>query len=145
MMNDRSFGRQHVLLDVMTEGPSWLSWSAEAIERAADSYRLVINPVIFAEVSIRYSQIEELDASLPKNMFDREAVPYAAALLAVKSSLAFRRRGGTKPIAIARLFHRRARGRRGISADDARPGAPSHLLSHAVADRSRLSCRLVGD
>jgi len=75
MMNDRSFGRQHVLLDVMTEGPSWLSWSAEAIERAADSYRLVINPVIFAEVSIRYSQIEELDASLPKNMFDREAVP----------------------------------------------------------------------
>ena len=56
----------NVLLDVMTEDPRWLSWSAQAIEQAADSYRLVINPVIYAEVSMRYSQIEELDAALPR-------------------------------------------------------------------------------
>jgi hypothetical protein len=48
----------NVLLDVMTEDPSWLSWSAEAIEQTADSYRLVINPLIYAEISIRYSRIE---------------------------------------------------------------------------------------
>jgi hypothetical protein len=46
-----------------------------AIERAANSFRLVIDPVIYAEVSIRYSRIEELDAALPKTMFDREAGP----------------------------------------------------------------------
>jgi hypothetical protein len=34
----------NVLLDVMTQDPLWLSWSGEAIERAADRYRLVINP-----------------------------------------------------------------------------------------------------
>jgi hypothetical protein len=45
------------------------------IERAADGFRLVINPVIYAEGSIRYSRIEELDAALPKTMFDREAIP----------------------------------------------------------------------
>jgi predicted nucleic acid-binding protein len=86
----------NVLLDVMTEDARWLAWSAEAIERAADRHRLVINPVIYAEVSVRYSRIEELDAALPKAMFDREAIPYEAAFLAGKSFLAYRRRSGTK-------------------------------------------------
>jgi len=86
----------NVLLDVMTEDGRWLAWSAEAMGRAADRHRLVINPVIYAEVSIRYSRIEELDAALPKTMFDREAIPYEAAFLAGKSFLAYRRRGGTK-------------------------------------------------
>ena len=45
----------NVLLDLMTEDTRWLSWSAEAVEKAADRFRLVINPVIYAEVSIRYS------------------------------------------------------------------------------------------
>jgi predicted nucleic acid-binding protein len=86
----------NVLLDVMTEDARWLQASAEAIRRAADRYRLVINPVIFAEVSIRFSRIEDLDAALPKTMFDREAIPYEAAFMAGKSYLAYRRRGGTR-------------------------------------------------
>jgi predicted nucleic acid-binding protein len=86
----------NILLDVMTEDTRWLGWSADAIERAADRHRLVINPVIYAEVSIRYSRIEDLDAALPKAMFDREAIPYEAAFLAGKCFLAYRRQGGTK-------------------------------------------------
>jgi predicted nucleic acid-binding protein len=86
----------NVLLDVMTEDPRWFAWSAEAIECAADSFRLVINPVIYAEVSIRYSRIENLEAALSRTMFDREAIPYEAAFLAGKSFLAYRRHGGRK-------------------------------------------------
>lgn len=86
----------NVLLDIMTEDTRCLAWSAEAVERAADSFRLVINPIIYAEVSIRYSRIEELDAALPKTMFEREPIPYDAAFLAGKSFLAYRRRGGTR-------------------------------------------------
>ena len=86
----------NVLLDVMTEDACWLAWSAEAIEHAADRHRLVINPVIYAEVSIRYSRIEDLEAALPKAMFDREAIPYEAAFLAGKAFLTYRRRGGTR-------------------------------------------------
>jgi len=86
----------NVLLDVMTEDAQWLAWSAGAIEGAADSFRLVINPVIYAEVSVRYSRIDELDAALPKTMFNREAIPYEAAFLAGKSFLTYRRRKGTK-------------------------------------------------
>ena len=80
----------------MTQDARWLRWSAQALERAADRYRLIVNPVVYAEVSIRYSRIEELDAALPKTMFDREAIPYEAAFLAGKSFLAYRQRGGSK-------------------------------------------------
>jgi predicted nucleic acid-binding protein len=45
----------NVLLDSMTEDEVWSSWSMAAIERAADRHRLIINPVIYAEVSMRYS------------------------------------------------------------------------------------------
>jgi hypothetical protein len=94
----------NVLLDVMTEDARWLAWSAEAIERAADRYRLVINPVIYAEVSIRYTRIEDLDAALPKTMFDREPIPYEAAFLAGKAFFAYRRRGGTKSLPLPGFF-----------------------------------------
>ncbi|HEY4173047.1 MAG TPA: type II toxin-antitoxin system VapC family toxin [Rhodopila sp.] len=94
----------NVLLDVMTEDARWLAWSAEAIEHAADRYRLVINPIIYAEVSVRYSRIEDLDAALPKAMFDREPVPYEAAFLAGKVFLAYRRRGGTKSLPLPDFF-----------------------------------------
>ncbi len=86
----------NVLLDVMTEDASWLSWSVSAIERAADTSRLVINPVIYAETSVRFSRIEELDAALPGDLFEREPIPYEAAFLAGKAYLAYRRRGGTR-------------------------------------------------
>jgi predicted nucleic acid-binding protein len=86
----------NVILDVMTEDARWFAWSADAIERAADTARLVINPVIYAEVSVRYRRIEDLDAALPRTMFEREAVPFEAAFLAGKVYLAYRRRGGTK-------------------------------------------------
>jgi len=94
----------NVLLDLMTEDSRWFSWSSAAIERAADRFRLVINPIIYAEVSVRYSQIEELDDVLPKAMFDREALPYEAAFLAGKSFLAYRRRGGTKQSPLPDFF-----------------------------------------
>src|SRR5271156_6243937 len=94
----------NVLLDVFTEDPRWFAWSAEALEVAADRYRLVINPVIYAEVSIRYSRIEALDAALPKALFDREAIPYEAAFLAGKAFLAYRRRGGTKRAPLPDFF-----------------------------------------
>jgi predicted nucleic acid-binding protein len=86
----------NVLLDVMTEDASWLSWSMSAIERAADTSRLVINPVIYAEASVRFTKIEELDAALPSDLFEREPIPYEAAFLAGKAYLAYRRRGGTR-------------------------------------------------
>jgi hypothetical protein len=107
----------------MTEDTRWLSWSAEAVETAADRFRLVINPIIYAEVSIRYSHIEELEAALPKAIFDREAIPYEAAFLAGKSFLIYRQRGGTRRSPLPDFFigaHAAVAGYRLLTRDPAR-------------------------
>jgi predicted nucleic acid-binding protein len=86
----------NVLLDLATEDPLWYAWSAAAVESTADRFRLVINAIIYAEVSAGYSRIEDLDARLPKSMFEREPIPFEAAFLAGRSFLIYRHRGGTK-------------------------------------------------
>ena len=86
----------NVLLDVVGPDSEWSAWSATAIEDAADRHRLIINPIIYGEVSVRYSRIEDVEAALPPDMFVREAIPYEAAFLAGKCFLAYRQRGGAK-------------------------------------------------
>jgi predicted nucleic acid-binding protein len=86
----------NVLLDIATEDPDWYAWSADALARAADDRRLVINAIVYAEVSIGFSAIEELDDALPPDVFARERLPYEAAFLAGKAFLAYRRRGGAR-------------------------------------------------
>jgi len=113
----------NVLLDLMTEDARWFAWSAAAIESAADSARLVINAVIYAEVSVRYSRIEDVEAALPRTMFEREAIPYEAAFLAGKSFLAYRRRGGMKQSTLPDFFigaHAAVTGYRLLTRDGAR-------------------------
>jgi predicted nucleic acid-binding protein len=86
----------NVLLDLMSEDARWFSWSAKALAQAVESSRVVINPIIYAEVSIRYSRIEDLNEALPKAMIDWEPIPYEAAFLAGKVFSIYRQRGGTK-------------------------------------------------
>lgn len=88
----------------MTEDPRWFSWSAQALTGAAETYRLVINPIIYAEVSIRYTRIEHLNAALPTAMIDREPIPYEAAFLAGKAFRVYRQRGGTKQSTLPDFF-----------------------------------------
>lgn len=86
----------NVLLDVATNDPAWSRWSSDTLARVADEAMLVINPLIYAEVSIGFSTIEEVEDLLPNDIFRREALPYEAAFLAGKSFLAYRRRGGSQ-------------------------------------------------
>jgi len=86
----------NVLLDILAKDPLWYSWSAAAVEDVAGRFRLVINAVIYSEVSVHYSQIEDLEAALPKSLFEREPIPYEAAFLAGKSFLVYRHKGGTR-------------------------------------------------
>ncbi len=86
----------NVLLDIATEDRTWYEWSAEALARAADDGLLIINAIIYAEVSIGFATIEELDDALPPVVFGREQLPYEAAFLAGKAFLIYRRRGGVR-------------------------------------------------
>jgi predicted nucleic acid-binding protein len=85
-----------VLLDVLTENDEWLDWSAAALARAADTGRLLINPLVYAEVSAGFDRIEQLDAALDPATFVRRPLPWEAGFLAAKVFLKYRRGGGTR-------------------------------------------------
>jgi predicted nucleic acid-binding protein len=85
-----------VLLDVLTDDDLWGEWSRQALARASNEGRLVINPIVYAEVSIGFDQIEDLDNAVPVSDFEREPLPYEAGFLAGKAFVAYRRRGGER-------------------------------------------------
>ncbi len=85
-----------VVLDIVTSDPAWAAWSEDALARARDQGRLVINPIVYAEVSTGFDRIEELDEAVPTSDFEREQLPYEAGYLAGKAFLAYRRRGGER-------------------------------------------------
>ena len=86
----------NVLLDIATNDPNWSDWSGRALAESAEHTTLIINPIIYAEVSIGYTTIEALDAALPVTLYQREALPWEAGFLAGKSFLLYRRRGGPR-------------------------------------------------
>lgn len=85
-----------VILDIVTEDPAWSQWSADALAMALDDGVVVINPIVYAEVSVGFDRIEDLDDAVPADDFRREALPYEAGFLAGKAFLTYRRRGGQK-------------------------------------------------
>src|SRR5436309_1611481 len=86
----------NVLLDVATNDPTWFAWSSQALEAAANHAALAINPLIYAEVSIGFRRIEDLEEALPPDPFRREQLPYEAAFLAGKAFFQYKRRGGAR-------------------------------------------------
>lgn len=85
----------NVLLDVTDDEGEWHDWSADALAECARSSRLVINPLIFAEVSIGFADLESLDAALPPDI-EREPLPWDAAFLAGRAFLVYKREGGIR-------------------------------------------------
>lgn len=86
----------NVLLDVLSEDPHWMAWSADALAEAAERGPMAVNPLVYAEVSVRFSRIEELEEVLPRRDFLRLELPWEAAFLAGKAFLRYRRAGGSR-------------------------------------------------
>ncbi|MBL8140403.1 MAG: type II toxin-antitoxin system VapC family toxin [Acidobacteria bacterium] len=86
----------NVILDIATEDPEWMDWSASALAAQANIAPLAINPIIYAEVSVRFRRIEDLEDVLPCGYFERRALPWDAAFLAGQCFVKYRRRGGAK-------------------------------------------------
>jgi predicted nucleic acid-binding protein len=86
----------NVILDVLTEDPQWFSRPSETLSYYADNHILVINPIIYAEVSIGFELVEEVEKALPPAFFRRDQIPWEAAFLAGKCFLRYRRQGGKK-------------------------------------------------
>lgn len=86
----------NVILDVVTEDTTWFEWSSGQLARLAEDHVLVINPIVYSEVSVGFERIEDVDSALPADSFRREALPWEAAFLAAKCFVRYRRAGGRK-------------------------------------------------
>ena len=86
----------NVILDIVTEDDEWLDWSSAMLEEAAEKGTLAINPVVYAEVAVRFERIEDLEEALPSAYFRRDPIPWEAAFLAAKCFERYRRGGGAR-------------------------------------------------
>ena len=86
----------NVLLDLVTADPQWADWSIAALEAASLSGPLLINDVVYAELSIRYERIEMLDEFVSKAGLELVGMPRPALFLAGKAFAGYRKAGGTR-------------------------------------------------
>ena len=112
----------NVLLDLFTDDPMWASWSEARLAEAFEDGPVVINPIVYAEISVAFDRIETLDAALPLEL-TREGLPWEAAFLAGKCFLAYRRRGGGRRSPLPDFYigaHAAVTGRTLLTRDTAR-------------------------
>lgn len=94
----------NVLLDLLTEDPHWLAWSTKALVEAAERGPLFINQIVYAEVSVRFSRIEDLEDALPPRDYRRVEIPWEASFLAGKAFVRYRREGGARTSPLPDFF-----------------------------------------
>lgn len=85
----------NVLLDLFTDDPRWVDWSAEHLAQAFDHGPVLINPIVYAELSVGFDRIEDLEDALPDRI-EREDLPWEAGFLAGRCFREYRRRGGAR-------------------------------------------------
>jgi len=86
----------NVLLDIVTADPDWADWSIRQLDAASLQGPVVINDIVYAELSVRFATIEAVDAVLADAGIEIAAIPRAALFLAGKVFLRYRAAGGTR-------------------------------------------------
>jgi predicted nucleic acid-binding protein len=86
----------NVLLDLLTDDPVWFDWSARQIKKAREIGLLVINPIIYAEISNAFTTERELDDYVSPTDYIRQPLPYEAAFSAGRAFRSYRAKGGQK-------------------------------------------------
>lgn len=94
----------NVLLDVLEDDPNWAEWSLSQLRAQAQVHELVINPVIYAELSLAFDSVQALDVALAGMGFVFEELPRPALFLAGRAFVRYRREGGIKGNVLADFF-----------------------------------------
>ena len=93
-----------VILDIFENDPVWADWSEATLDTYANQLPLFINPVIYAEVSIGFQRIEELEEAFAGCGLRMLPMPKEALFLAGKAFLKYRRRKGSKASPLPDFF-----------------------------------------
>lgn len=93
-----------ILLDLLTKDQHWYAWSAEQLALASDRGPLVINQIVYGEISHGFINIETLNEALGEDRFVRNNLPWEAAFLAARAYRTYRKRGGTRTSTLPDFF-----------------------------------------
>ena len=93
-----------VLLDVVEAHPQWTAWSEAALVRAASEDGLLINVIVYAEISLSFASAAKLDAFLRATQIKIEAVPPAAAFAAARAHNVYREAGDARTATLPDFF-----------------------------------------
>jgi len=94
----------NVLLDVLQRDQTWADWSVQQLRAQAQVHELLINPVIYAELSLAFESVQALDATIDRMELTVEELPRPALFLAGRAFLKYRRTGGAKRTVLADFF-----------------------------------------
>jgi predicted nucleic acid-binding protein len=94
----------NVLVDVLQNDAEWADWSIAQMRAQAAIHQLVINPVIYAEISLSFSTLEALDDVVATLALELREIPRPALFLAAKAFAQYRRRGGRKQQVLPDFF-----------------------------------------
>jgi len=86
----------NVLVDVVQNDPEWADWSIAQMRAQSSLHALVINPIIYAEISLSFTTLEALDDVVGTLALELREIPRPALFLAAKAYAQYRRRGGSK-------------------------------------------------
>ncbi|QCO00204.1 PIN domain-containing protein (plasmid) [Azospirillum argentinense] len=86
----------NVLLDLVTNDPVWADWSIRQLDSAAVKGPLIINDVVYAELSVGFERIEDLDDLLDEAGIAMDEIPREALFLAGKAFRRYRTAGGAR-------------------------------------------------
>jgi len=94
----------NILLDLARNDPDWADWSVFQLSIAALSGAIVINPIVYAEFSVGYSRIEDMDAVLQDTAIEVVETPREALFLAGKVFQRYRQAGGVRTGVLSDFF-----------------------------------------
>lgn len=94
----------NVLIDVLENDPQWSDWSIDQLRAQAKVRQLIINPVVYAELSTAFSTVEALDHAIEGLGLTVIEIPRPALFLAGKAFVRYRRQGGAKSNVLADFF-----------------------------------------
>ena len=94
----------NILVDVLENDADWADWSVAQLQAQSKVHRLVINPIIYSELSLTFSSAEELDEVLDGMKLPVLEMPKPALFLAGKAFVQYRRSGGAKNNVLGDFF-----------------------------------------
>ncbi|MEA3468112.1 MAG: type II toxin-antitoxin system VapC family toxin [Thermodesulfobacteriota bacterium] len=93
-----------ILLDLFTDDPNWAAWSEGILDRYSQTNTLYINSIVYAEVSIGFNKIEELEKAIEQLSIKVLEIPREALFLTGKTFLKYRKNKGTKNAPLPDFF-----------------------------------------